>query len=162
MARGYVRIDKARDFVENIYCATDLDNGMIVQLTGNRAADGESAEVAAIADVTDKFNEIMLHVSVPIVYKEVSAFDDFYLVAGKVGRAYHLRSGDIFTISKNMFTSPGTIAVGDNVVPVNASFNLAEAGGALASEVVAFRVIEDETVGSASTSQIDCFVLQVL
>ncbi len=158
--RGFVRLDKVLDHVENIYAAVDLDNGQIVQMTGVTASDGESFQVAAPTDVTSAYSEVMIHVSVPIVAYEPKNFDDFYLVAGKVGRAYYLRSGDIFTISKNMFTSFATIATGDTVVPVNASLKLAE--GTPSTQSVAFKVIDTETIGSTSTDQIDCFVLKVL
>lgn len=162
MAKGYVRLDQMRDDIVHIYCDSDLENGMIVQKTNERSADGISFKVGAVSDVTDKHKEILLHCSVPENYEEGGAFDEFVLDSGKIGRAYELHKNDFYFVSSNMITSYTTVAKDDILVPVDGSFKLAEKETALADEIVAFKVLDTETIGSIGTSQINGFILGII
>jgi len=158
MPKGYVRLDKVRAHVDNIYCATDLENGSIIQRTGVMSADGESFQVVAPTDVTNKYAELMMHVSVPMVYDNTRFNErEFFLPATKVGRAYHLYKGDIFSVSTDMLT--GAPAVGDTYVPVNGSFKLSKA--AAVAQTAAFKCVALESIGYG-TSTVPLAVLQVL
>jgi len=119
---GYILLDRIDDTaVESIYAATDLENGVIVTMTGTVHAGGEAFQVAAATDVTDPMEKIIVHASVPIMYDESKPVTDFTLPAGTVGRGYVLTKGNsIISLSEDMFGGTvADIAEGDIVVPVN-------------------------------------------
>lgn len=150
-----VRLDSGiyENNIANIKFATDLENGTVVTLG---AMDAESVFTAtAPADVTA--DKILLHVSVPMMYEvEKSRESDFILEAGKVGRAYFLKDGDIVTITDDGIN--GTTVLNQFVIPANGAGQMVPAANLTGATTIAFKVLsKSETLEGKAAS-----VLQVV
>lgn len=154
MARGIVNLDKVQagtvGNLESVQHDAELENGMFVVL--GDLLDGER-EVHEVEAVTDAEQELLLHASPEIRYSSLEqGLENFFLEAGRVGRAYHLTAGDTFTVTDNMIE--GETVVGEYVVPQDGELKLqasatpeADFGeGAVATRFVG-RVVEKTTLG---------------
>lgn len=94
---------------------TEIDNGSIVVL-GNLAA-GESGVFEAKDMAVDSAIENMVLVATPeVMYDErLDDLADFYNEAGSVSRGYRLRSGSIFSVTKEALAGLATPVVGNFV-----------------------------------------------
>lgn len=136
---AYVILDKiGKDqHIESIVATTDLVNGQWVAL-GALQADGE-ARMATPSGDQDK--ELVLHVSNGLVYGDRENELDFKLKAGKVGRGYVVRTGNIVSITFDGVT--GTPAVGAKVNPSATGFDIvdgSETAGKIHGEIIAIDI----------------------
>ncbi len=146
-----IRLDKigADNHIVNITCASALENGRIVAV-GALNADGESYTAAAPADVTADY--LVLHASVPMVYKEGEFEGDFILAAGKVGRGYVLKVGDMVTITDDGIT--GVTVKGEYATPANTATLLAASALPGTSKLL-FKVIDKTTLNDSSATVLE-------
>lgn len=152
MANPIIRLDKigADNHIVSFTCESDLVNGAVVAL-GALNTDGESYAAAAPADVTA--DAMVLHASVPMTYNEGEFEEDFILKAGKVGRGYILKKGDMVTITDNGITNA---TVKDQfVIPANSATKMA-ASATVGTSTLVFKVIEKTTLygNAASTLEV--------
>jgi len=146
-----IRLDKvkATAHLVNFTFATDLENGAVVAL-GDLQADGETyTATAPVAVATDR---IVLHASVPMDYDNAALEVDFKLKAGIEGRGYIPETGDIVTITDDMFVAAP--AKGDLVEPVAAGTKLKKVVTDATAKVVA-KVIAKEALGGKPASVIE-------
>jgi hypothetical protein len=145
-----IRLDKvkATAHLVNIVAETDLYNGMVVAL-GDLRPDGEGYNVSAPADVVKDM--VVIVASVPIGHDEPDFEQDFVLKSGVVGRAYIPETGDIFTITDDMFD--GAPAKGDIVEPVVDGTKLKT--NATPTAKLQAKVIAKETLGGQTASVIE-------
>jgi hypothetical protein len=134
---AYVRLDKvgADQHIESIVATTDLVNGQFLAL-GALQADGEAREVTASGDQAE---ELVFHASVPLTYEERTNELDFVLKAGKVGRGYVLRQGNIVSVSIADGIT-GVAVKGALVNPSATGFDVVDGtdvAGALHGEIIA-------------------------
>lgn len=127
--------------IESIKCASNLSNGNVVALG---ALDTDQREVFTAVAPTALTDEVLLHATPEVMYEVGKSIADFVLVAGKVGRAYHLNVGDIITFADADIT--GTSAVGEFLAPAIGSFKLS-AKSTVTTERVVLQVIEKGTIG---------------
>lgn len=123
---GQVRLDKVRSVynghIESVKHATadkKIENGM-VGVAGDLVA-GER-EIRALTAPTDTKDKLVLIANDEINYKDgsqvdraMSAFTGLTADEG-ASRAYHLESGDIFSVSKDMVVATATVEKGKYVV----------------------------------------------
>lgn len=133
---------------------TDLENGTVVA-RGALNADGETYTMAAPTDVTA--DDLFVHVSEVFMYDERKNEDEFVLKAGKAGRFYKVREGEILTISDNGIT--GATTLNQFVIPANGATKMAAAATipGTGTPRLAFQVIAKETYHGVAAS-----VLQVV
>jgi hypothetical protein len=152
MANPIVRLDKigADNHIVSITCESDLANGTVVAL-GVLNSDGESYTVAAPADVTA--DAMVFHASVPMNYEVGTFEEDYILKAGKVGRGYILKKGDIVTITDDGITNATT--KDQYVIPANSATKMT-ASATVGTSTLVFKVIEKTTLygNAASTLQV--------
>ena len=78
---------------------TDIDNGCVLKVGALMSGEQEifiGVDVAA----TDDLNDIVLVASLEVMYDErLRNLSDFYNVAGKAARGYHLRSCNMFGVT---------------------------------------------------------------
>lgn len=124
---------------------TDIDNGHVVLL--DKLIEGER-EVYVGTDVTanSKLSDVVLIASPEVMYDErLKNLSDFYNEADTIARAYHIHSGDIFSVTAEALG--GTKAVG-NIVELAAGTKLTSAASASGSgTTVVGKIIEIEKVG---------------
>ncbi|MED3976205.1 hypothetical protein P4639_22665 [Priestia megaterium] len=131
---AYVRLDKvgADQHIESIVASEDLKNGGFLEL-GALQADGEARLATPSGDTT---KELVFHASVPLTYEDRTNELDFTLKAGKVGRAYVVRTGNIASVSFDGVI--GTPAKGAIVAPHADGFEVVEtAPEGLHGEIIA-------------------------
>lgn len=104
-----------------IIAETDLERGQLLAITGmaknniwlNNEDDFEAYKVV-LASADTKMGDLLVHTSVPNQFDERLDEADFVLVAGKPGRGHYIKSGDEYTLAKNLVV--GTLAVGSEVI----------------------------------------------
>ena len=115
----------------SIVCDEDLERGLFLEITGmapnnlwlDNADDFEAYQVALATADTAKGN-LLIHSSVPFSYDERDMEQDFVLKAGNIGRGHYIKSGDEYTIAKDLV---GEVDVEDEVA-LSADGELAKAG----------------------------------
>ena len=127
MAHGVVRTDdmfntdvrvgpvSLKYFTGDPAVATEIDNGNVVLL--GDLIEGEYYMYSATTPAANSpKNDIVLVASVEIMYDERKrALSEFYNAAGRVCRAYHLHTWDIFSVTKDALDGKEEPAVGDLV-----------------------------------------------
>ena len=102
---------------------TDIDNGNVLK-TGALMSGEREVFVGAAVAANDKLDSIVFVASPEVMYDErLRGLEDFYNVKGHAARAYRLRSGDIFSVTKDALDGVATPAVG-NVVELKAGTKL--------------------------------------
>lgn len=130
--------------------ATAIENGNVVALSGLMSGSREVFKGIAPAAVT---NEVLLVAGVELIYDEstrAKGLDDFINVAGKPFRAYHLKKGDIFTISDSAVVAlaDNTPVVGNYLVTKATSTKLEEKASPAGTESVKCLILEKIVFGS--------------
>lgn len=122
---AYIILDKieASQHIETIISATDLKNGQFVTL-GKLAQLDNNGEAIQVTEMVADDEDIVLHASVPLVYEDFTNEMDFVLKAGKAGRAYRIKDGNVVSFSKDLVT--GTIEVDKFVKPVGKGVEVVE------------------------------------
>lgn len=78
---------------------TDLDNGNVLKV-GPLMAGEREIFTGAVPAVKDALNDIVLIAAPEVMYDErLRNLSDFYNVAGKAIRGYHMRAGDMFSVT---------------------------------------------------------------
>jgi len=146
---GAVRLDKVQakkagniESVKNL--SADMQNGFVFHAEDLSAGEREAKDVIQPATASITAKTLLFHASVETVYLAGQTILDYYLPKGSVGRAYHLRSGDIVTVTDSVIT--GTTAVGKYLIPQNGSFQLAVAADLTGGTKFAAKVIEKTTI----------------
>lgn len=93
----------------SIVCDQDLERGLFLEIKGmsknnlwlDNADDFEAYQVALATANTAK-GDLLIHSSVPFSYDERDMEQDFVLKAGNVGRGHYIKSGDEYTIAKDL------------------------------------------------------------
>lgn len=126
---------------------TDLDNGNVLKVGALMAIDATNGIyerevfVGAACAANDKLEDIVLVASPEVMYDErLSGLEDFYNVKGHAARAYRLRSGDIFSVTKEALADGADANVGD-VISVVAGTKLKVGGNAGIGKVIAKDVV---------------------
>ena len=95
----------------------------------------------------DQLEDIVLVASPEVMYDErLRGLEDFYNVKGHAARAYRLRSGDIFSVTKDALDGVASPAVG-NVVELKAGTKLNVAASATSGSTQVGKVIAIDVVG---------------
>lgn len=125
---------------------TEIQNGSVLKrgalISGER-------EVFAGADVAaaDALDDVVLVCSPELMYDErLRNLDDFINEAGKIARAYHLRKGDIFSVTKPALDGKASPEVGD-AVELKAGTKLNVAASATSGSTQVGKIIEIDVVG---------------
>jgi hypothetical protein len=131
---------------------TAIENGNVVELAGLVTGSREVEKGVAPTALT---NEVVLVAAPELIYDESTralGLDDFINVAGKPFRAYHLSTGDIFTVSDVAISAlaSGTPVVGNYVIVEVGATKLKESATAPAASTNRFlgKVIEKRIFGS--------------
>lgn len=160
-----VRLDKLLSAyngnIESVEINQNLDNGSVVNLTGQLVAGSREVMQAALpATATLATAEVLLVASPEITYLAGQTMLDFYNPANTPARAYHLHAGDIFTVSTNALSGGAAIAVGSYVVAQNGSPQLL-AQTAVPSGVAFYGIIvESTTLGAYADPAVAIRVIQ--
>lgn len=102
---------------------TDLDNGNILKVGSLMDGEREIFTGAAPA-AADNLNDIVLIAAPEVMYDErLRNLSDFYNVAGKAMRGYHLRSGNMFSVTAEALEGADKNAKG-KIVELQASTKL--------------------------------------
>ena len=125
---------------------TAIENGNV--LKRGALIDGEREVFEGSTPARDDALEDIVLVSTPeVMYDErLRNLDDFINEAGKIARAYHLRKGDIFSVTKEALAGAETPAVG-NVVELKADTKLNVAASATDGSTVVGKIIAIDVVG---------------
>lgn len=147
-AKTIINLDKLQAVyagnIESIkYASAALENGRVGVLGNLVSGETEAYEFVTPTDVTTE--EVLLHASPEVLYEAGKQIGDFELAAGKIGRAYHLTVGDVFTITDDAFI--GSSVVGQYLIPQNGSFQLTAAADLTGNTRLALQVIEKGTLG---------------
>lgn len=125
---------------------TDIDNGNVLKPGALMSGEREVFVGAAVA-ANDKLDSIVFVASPEVMYDErLRGLEDFYNVKGHAARAYRLRSGDIFSVTKDALDGVATPAVG-NVVELKAGTKLNVAASATNGSTQVGKVIAIDVVG---------------
>lgn len=125
---------------------TDIDNGNVLKPGALMSGEREVFVGAAVA-ANDKLDSIVFVASPEVMYDErLRGLEDFYNVKGHAARAYRLRSGDIFSVTKDALDGVATPAVG-NVVELKAGTKLNVAASATNGATQVGKVIAIDVVG---------------
>ena len=132
---------------------TDIDNGNVLKPGALMAIDAthgiyeREVFVGAACAAGDKLEDIVLVASPEVMYDErLRGLEDFYNVKGHAARAYRLRSGDIFSVTKDALDGVASPAVG-NVVELKAGTKLNVAASATNGSTQVGKVIAIDVVG---------------
>lgn len=125
---------------------TAIENGNV--LKRGALIDGEREIFAGAAVAAgDNLDDVVLVASPELMYDERKRnLDDFINEAGKPARAYHLRKGDIFSVTKEALAGKAAPAVGD-VVELAAGTKLNVAASATANSTQVGKIIAIDVVG---------------
>lgn len=125
---------------------TDIDNGNVLKPGALMSGEREVFVGAAVA-ANDKLDSIVFVASPEVMYDErLRGLEDFYNVKGHAARAYRLRSGDIFSVTKDALDGVASPAVG-NVVELKAGTKLNVAASATSGSTQVGKVIAIDVVG---------------
>lgn len=115
-------------------------NGVFVVLEGymDGMRETQKARLGATADASQEV--FLIHNGEVMNDERKYKLSDYVISAGKVARAYPLYTGDIITLTEDLFS--GTVAKGDKLA-VKANGKLG--AGATGSEKIVFTVFEDPT-----------------
>ena len=133
---------------------TAIENGNVLKrgalMTSGSGADlKREREVFAGAAVAadDSLDDVVLVATPEVMYDERKHnLDDFINEAGRIARAYHLRKGDIFSVTKEALAGATSPAVGD-VVELAAGTKLNVAASATSGSTQVGKIIAIDVVG---------------
>ncbi len=125
---------------------TAIENGNV--LKRGALIEGEREVFAgATPAANDALDDIVLVATPEVMYDEhLHNLNDFINEAGKIARAYHLRKGDIFSVTKEALAGAENPAVG-NVVELKADTKLNVAASATSGSTVVGKIIAIDVVG---------------
>ena len=125
---------------------TEIENGNVLKRGALMDDEREIFAGAAVA-AGDALDDVVLVCSPEVMYDErLRALDDFINVAGKPARAYHMRKGDIFSVTKPGLDGVAEPAVG-NVVELKAGTKLNVAASATSGATQVGKIIAIDVVG---------------
>lgn len=132
---------------------TDIDNGNVLKVGDLMAIDAgkgifeREVFVGSAVAANDKLEDVVFVASPEVMYdSRLRGLEDFYNVKGHAARAYRLRSGDIFSVTKEALDGGADANVGDTVV-LKAGTKLAAAASAPSGSTVVGKVIAIDVVG---------------
>lgn len=125
---------------------TAIENGNVLKrgalISGEREVFAGSVPAAG-----DALEDIVLVATPEVMYDErLRNLDDFINEAGKICRAYHLRKGDIFSVTKEALAGAETPAVG-NIVELKADTKLNVVASLTADSTQVGKIIAIDVVG---------------
>lgn len=125
---------------------TAIENGNVLKrgalIDGEREIFEGSTPAAG-----DALDDIVLVATPEVMYDErLKNLDDFINEAGKIARAYHLRKGDIFSVTKEALDGADSPAVG-NIVELKAGTKLNVVASLTTNSTQVGKIIAIETVG---------------
>ena len=125
---------------------TAIENGNVLKRGALIDGEREIFAGAAVA-AADSLDDVVLVCSPELMYDERKRnLDDFINEAGRPARAYHLRKGDIFSVTKEALAGKAAPAVGD-VVELAAGTKLNVAASATANSTQVGKIIAIDVVG---------------
>ena len=125
---------------------TAIENGNVLKRGALIDGEREIFEGSTPA-ATDALDDVVLVATPEVMYDErLKNLDDFINEAGKIARAYHLRKGDIFSVTKEALDGAASPAVG-NIVELKAGTKLNVVASLTASSTQVGKIIAIETVG---------------
>lgn len=125
---------------------TAIENGNVLK-RGDLLEGEREVFAGAVPAANDALDDIVLVATPEVMYDErLRNLDDFINEAGKIARAYHLRKGDIFSVTKEALAGAETPAVG-NVVELKADTKLNVAASATSGSTVVGKIIAIDVVG---------------
>lgn len=158
MAYGVVRTDNmygtdvaaglvsVRYMGENGATPTEIENGSVLKVGALIEGEREIYVGGAVA-ADDKVEDVVLVASPEVMYDERKKnLDEYINVAGKACRGYHIHSGDIFSVTKEVLTGEKAPAVG-NTVELAAGTKLNVAKAATEGSTVVGTIIAVDVVG---------------
>lgn len=125
---------------------TAIENGNVLKrgalIDGEREIFEGSTPAAG-----DALDDVVLVATPEVMYDErLKNLDDFINEAGKIARAYHLRKGDIFSVTKEALDGADSPAVG-NIVELKAGTKLNVVASLTTNSTQVGKIIAIETVG---------------
>jgi hypothetical protein len=152
---GAIKIDKAQatdnGSLKSVQlAATPLENGFVffadTLVTGQR----EIYQVVQPVTATLTTGNLLIHASVPTTYLAGDTIVNYVLAAGKTGRAFTPKVGDIYTITDANIT--GTSVLNQFLIPADQSFRLVPSA-TIGTTKFSAKVIEKGTLyGQTSTT----------
>ena len=125
--------------VHKVDTKVEITNGVFVTVEGLLAGEAEVVK-AVLAGEADIAKEVLLVHNAEVMYDErLGKLSDFRISKDKVARLYRLYTGDIITLTGDLFTE--TVAVGD-VLAVKTDGKLGKVADATTAKIT-FEVIED-------------------
>lgn len=132
---------------------TAIENGNVLK-RGDLISGEREVFAGAVPAANDALDDIVLVATPEVMYDErLRNLDDFINEAGKIARAYHLRKGDIFSVTAEALafaTSEADDGKVGSVVELKAGTKLQvvkAATGATSGSTVVGKIIAIETVG---------------
>ncbi|UGO51081.1 hypothetical protein PQE70_gp228 [Bacillus phage vB_BanS_Nate] len=128
--------------------------GALMQIPNDR-----EVKKAKLSDTGSHTEEVLLIHNAEVMYDErLYKLEDYRIEAGKVARAYRLYTGDIFTLTVDLFT--GTPVVGDKfIASANGKLKKEDATNLAKDAKIVFEVIEDSNYELHQTMK--AFAVQV-
>ena len=124
---------------------TAIENGSVLKVGALIEGEREIYVGGAVA-ADDKVEDVVLVASPEVMYDERKKnLDEYINVAGKACRGYHIHSGDIFSVTKEVLAGEAAPAVGD-VVELAEGTKLSVAKDATGATVVG-TIIAVDVVG---------------
>lgn len=154
MANAIVRLDRVRAVYSGhidsvVYNAGILQNGFVGVVGGYVSA--ADRELRTFVQPTAGAGSLVLIASPEIVKSEYvttdNALENFSIPAGTAARAYHLESGDIFSVTTDGLTLIGADAAVGNYVVADAGFKLKEVAATTTEKFVG-KILAVETLGT--------------
>lgn len=125
---------------------TAIQNGNVLK-RGALISGEREIFAGATPAANDALDDIVLVATPELMYDERKRdLDDFINEAGKPARAYHLRKGDIFSVTKAALAGAETPAVG-NLVELKADTKLNVVASATQGSTVVGKIIAIDVVG---------------
>jgi hypothetical protein len=143
-------------YLRSVKCATDLDNGNLVRITGLETGEKDlwTASTPTTASITAEevyiVDEPVRNLIGGSYAIDVQDPREFYVPAGLAARVRKLTVGDTCYVSAAGFSSTPT--VGQYAIPANTSLLLAPAASLSGATVVAFKVVATHTFYCGTTS----------
>lgn len=154
MANSIVRLDRVRSVydghIDSVVHNATLQNGFVVKV-GDLVAGSRELRTALVPAAGD--GALVLIASPEISYPQYvltdNALENFSTPAGTPARAYHIESGDIFSVTNDGVSLIGTDAVVGNFVVADAGLKLKEVA-AVTTEKFVGKIIAVETLGTTT------------
>lgn len=153
--KSIVRIDRVRSIynghLESIVYNGELQNGWVAQVGG--VVSGNRDLRQAVQPKAGEGRLVLIaapEINVSEYVKTDARLDNFFIPAGKPARAYHLESGDVFSVTYEGLTLIGNEAKVGNYLVAQDGFKLKEVETLTGEEGFVGKILDIEQLGTTT------------